>query len=354
MADPDMPDEAMEAEWGTASRALDQSDIDSLFGDADKPAEEGKHVRRGFQALVGGALVGIGRLPTLNIVVDRLAQLLTASFRAFTAENADVNIARVRAIRLGEFLESVELPAMIAVLRIEQWDGYCLVALDPRLIGSAVDLLLGGRRNKPQLIEGRPCTAIERTFIERLIRDVVAPDLKRAFELVGDVDFVFERFESTPSYAAITKLTAAAIGFRADVAMENRGGHIDFLIPYATLDPVHDLLSQEYVGKKQGGDPAFRSHLLGTLPRTTMHIRAIIERRRISAREVLRWRLGSKLLLNHRHDEPIDIECEGLRVLRAHIAEKDGRIALHVSERRIAEDWPDLRAPELPVRRETE
>ena len=39
---------------------------------------------------------------------------------AFTAENADVNIARVRATRLRDFLESVELPAMIAILRIEQ------------------------------------------------------------------------------------------------------------------------------------------------------------------------------------------------------------------------------------------
>lgn len=353
MSGEDSPDDALEAGWGTADRALDQSDIDSLFGDMDKPAAGEDQKRRGFHALVGGALVGIDRLPTLNIIVDRLAQLLTASFRIFTADNADVNIDRVRAIRLKDFLESVDLPAMIAVLRIEQWDGYCLVALDPRLIGSAVDLLLGGRRNKPQLIEGRPCTAIERTFIERLIKEVVAPDLKRAFEMVGDIDFVLERFETTPSYAAITKLSAAAIGFRADVAMENRGGHIDFLIPYATLDPVHDLLSQEYVGKKQGGDPAFRSHLLGTLPRTTMHVRAVIERRRISALEVLRWRPGSKLLLNRRHDEPIEVECEGLPVLRAHIAEKDGHIALHVNERRIAEDWPELKGPELPMPRET-
>jgi flagellar motor switch protein FliM len=336
------PDDDLEAQWGTADRALDQSDIDNLFGDADKSAKDDGQKRRGLQALVGGALVGIDRLPTLNIVVDRLAHLLTASFRVFTADIADVNIDRVRALRLKDFLESVELPAMIAVIRIEQWDGYCLAALDPRLISSSVDLLLGGRRNKPQRIEGRPCTAIERTFVERLVKDVIAPDLKRAFEMVCDVDFVLERFESTPSYAAITKLSAAAIGFRAEVAMEGRGGHIDFLIPYGTLDPVQDLLSQDYVGKKQGGDLAFRSHLLATLPRTTMLLRAVVEQRRISAAEVLQWRVGSKLLLNRRHDEPIDILCEELPVMRAHIAERDGRIALRIDERRLADDWPGL------------
>ncbi len=348
------PDDDLQSGWGTTDRPLDQSDIDTIFGDTVKPAASERQPRRGLQALVGGALAGIDRMPSLNIIVDRLSQLLTASFRVFTADNADVNIDRVRAIRLKDFLESVELPAMIAVLRIEQWDGHCLVALDPRLIGSAVDLLLGGRRNKPQLIEGRPCTAIERTFIERLIKEVVAPDLKRAFELVGEVDFVLERFESTPSYAAITKLSAAAIGFRAEVALESRGGHIDFLIPYAVLDPVHDQLSQEYVGKKQGGDPAFRSHLLGTLPRTNMHLRAVVEQRRISAFEVLGWRVGSKLLLNRRHNEPIDVLCEGLPVMRAHIAEKDGRIALHIDERRIAHDWPVPAQPNSPMPRDAE
>jgi flagellar motor switch protein FliM len=344
-------DEALEPGWDPGDRTLDQNDIDSLFGDSGKPAQSDTQERRGLQALAGGALAGIDRLPTLNIIVDRLAQLLTASFRVFTADNADVSIGRVRAIRLKDFLESVELPAMIAVIRIEQWDGHCLAALDPRLIGSAVDLLLGGRRNKPQLIEGRPCTALERTFVERLIKQVIAPDLKQAFEMVGELDFILERFESTPSYAAITKLSAAAIGFRAEVAMENRGGHIDFLFPYATLEPVHDLLSQEYVGKKQGGDAAFRSHLQGTLPRTTMHLRAVVEHRRISASEVLRWRPGSRLLLNRRHDEPIDVICEGLPVLRAHIAERDGRLALLVDERRIAEDWPGQAVVESPMPR---
>jgi flagellar motor switch protein FliM len=71
-----------------------------------------------------------------------------------------------------------------------------------------------------------------------------------------------------------------------------------------------------------------------------MALRAVIERRRISATEVLRWRVGSTLLLNRHHEEPIDVFCDDLLVLRARMAEQDGRIALHVEERRLAEDWP--------------
>ena len=329
----------LEAEWGAASRALDQSDIDNLFGDTPLPAKEEERPH-GFQALIGGALVGIDRLPTLNIVVDRLAQLMTASMRVFTADNCDVNIDRVKAIRLGEFLGSLTLPTMIAVLRIEQWDGYCLAALDSRLIASIVDVLLGGRRNRPRGIEGRPCTAIERTFLERLINEVVTRDLKRAFELVCEVDFGLDRFESNPTYATIAKPSAASITFRAEITMEGRGGNIDFLIPYATLDPVHAQLVQETVGKRKGGDTAWRSQLHQVLPNANVKLRAVVECRPISALEVLSWRPGSKLLLERRHDEPIDVLCQGLPVASCRIGEKNGRIALHVEERRIAEDWP--------------
>lgn len=332
--------DGLDAEWGVVERSLDQNDIDNLFGDSGAGAGSGPS-RRGFEALIGNVVVGIDRMPMLNIMVDRLAQLMTVRMRGFTGDNADVSIDGIQPCRLKDFLDTVSLPAMIAVLRIEPWEGYCLAALDPKLITSSMDMLLGGRRNRGAPIEGRPYTAIERTFIERLTQDVIARDLKQAFELIADVDFVLERFETTPSYAAVTKLSAAAIMFRAEVAMENRGGHIDFLIPLSSFDPVREQLVEEFVGKRHGGDPAWRAHLAMVLPHAEVPLRAVIEQRPISTAEVMRWRVGSHLVLERRHDEPIDVFCDDLLVLRASIAEKDGRVALCVEDRRLAHDWPD-------------
>jgi flagellar motor switch protein FliM len=265
---------------------------------------------------------------------------MTTSMRKFTADNADVTIDRIRSVRLKDFLGSIALPAMIAVIHIEQWDAYCLAVLDSRLIGSMVDILLGGRRNRAQPIEGRPFTTIERTFVERLVNQVIVHDLKRAFESICEVDFVLDRFESTPSFAAITKLTAAAVTFRAEIMMDGRGGHVDFLIPYSALEPVRDVLAQDFVGKKQGGDLVWRTHLAQELPQTNVRLRAVIARRRMSSTEVAKWRVGSRLVLDCRHDEPIDVFCGDLLVLRARIAEKGGRVALRVEEQHIRDDWP--------------
>jgi flagellar motor switch protein FliM len=327
-------------EWGISERSLDQSDIDNLFGDS-APSIDGGQKRRGMEALITNAVSGIDRMPMLNIMIDRLAQAMTVSMRGFTGDNVDVSIDRVQTCRLKDFLDAVSVPAMIAVLRVEPWDGYCLAALDPRLITSAMDVLLGGGRNRSAPIEGRPYTAIERSFVERLTQEVIASDLKHAFELIGEVDFVLERFETTPSYAAITKASAAAIMFRAEVAMDHRGGHIDFLMPFSTFDPVRELLLEEFGGKKHGGDAVWRSHLSSVLPYAEVELRAVIEQRSISSAEVMSWKVGTRLQLEHRQDEPIDVFCSELLVMRAAIADKDGRIALKVSEKRLASDWPN-------------
>lgn len=332
-------DDKLAAEWAAAAgHQLDQSDIDSLFGEPEAPKQQGP--QRGLGVLVGGA-VRFERLPMLDIVVDRLARAMTTSIRKFTADNADVAIEKTRPVRLGDFLNSISLPAMIAVIRAEQWDGYCLIALDSRLIGSTVDILLGGRKNQLQRIEGRPYTPIERTFVERFTNEVLMKDLKRAFEAVCEADFSLERFEVTPTYAAITKLSATAVTFRAEVMMEgDRGGNIDFLIPLAVLEPVRDVLSQEFVGKKQGGDTIWHSHLIEEVPQANVELRAVVEDRMISLAEVMRWGRGSVLVLNRHDEDSIDLFCEDLLVCRARIAEKDGRVALRVEESRIANDWP--------------
>ncbi|MBO1076059.1 FliM/FliN family flagellar motor switch protein [Roseomonas marmotae] len=337
------PAEDPMADWGAAGMAMGQGDIDSLFGGPDPAATE--TARTGLEALVGGA-VRHEKLPMLDIVVDRLARLLTTSIRKFTADNADAMIDRMRPVRVGAFLDTVTLPAMIGIIRIEEWDGYCLAALDSRLIGSIVDILLGGRRNAVQPIEGRPYTPIERAFVEKFV-GVLTQDMGRAFEAVSPATFRLERFEITPGYALITKPTAAALTFRAEITMEGRGGHIDFLLPYASIEPVRDLLSQEVLGKKVGGDTIWRSHLAEELPRASAELTAVIDSRTMSFAEVARWQPGSVIALDRRPEDNLDVFCQGLLVCRARMAARDDRVVLRVEDCVIEKTWPgDTPVPE--------
>ncbi|MBE7158092.1 MAG: flagellar motor switch protein FliM, partial [Rhodospirillales bacterium] len=150
-----------------AARELNQAEIDSLLG-FDQGGDNAE-VRTGMQRIISSGLVSYERLPMLEIVFDRLVRIMSTSLRNFTSDNVEVGIDNIISLRFGDYLNSIPLPAMLAVFKAEEWDNQGLMVIDSAMIYSIVDVLLGGRRGAASLrIEGRPYTTIERTLVERL------------------------------------------------------------------------------------------------------------------------------------------------------------------------------------------
>ena len=145
--------------------------------------------RTGIRAIINSALVSYERLPMLEIVFDRLVRMMTTTLRNFTSDNVEVSLDNILSIRFGDYLNSIPLPAILAVFRAEELDNYGLLTVDSALIYSIVDVLLGGRRGTAAMrIEGRPYTTIERTLVERMV-EVVLADLPASFEPLCPVTF---------------------------------------------------------------------------------------------------------------------------------------------------------------------
>src|SRR5580700_4994418 len=201
-ADEPAVEDADEAGWetadadghvGGAERILNQDEIDSLLGFdlSDDDASE----RTGIRAIINSALVSYERLPMLEIVFDRLVRLMTTSLRNFTSDNVEVSLDNISSIRFGDYLNSIPLPAILAVFRAEELNNFGLLTVDSNLIYSIVDVLLGGRRGTAAMrIEGRPYTTIERVLVQRMV-EVVLGDAKAAFEPLTPVTFNLDRLE---------------------------------------------------------------------------------------------------------------------------------------------------------------
>jgi flagellar motor switch protein FliM len=258
-----------------AARVLNQAEIDSLlgFGGGENAAEE----QSGIQRVVSAGLVSYERLPMLEIVFDRLVRITSTSLRNFTSDNVEVSIDGIMSLRFGDYLNSVPLPAMLAVFKVEEWDNFGLLVVDSPLIYSVVGVLLGGRRGTAAMrIEGRPYTTIERTLVERLI-GVVLDDVSEAFGPLCTATFRFERLEVNPRFAAISRLSNACVLVRLRVDVEDRGGRVELLLPYATLEPVREMLLQQFMGEKFGRDSIWESHLAEELRHTELSLDVVLD-----------------------------------------------------------------------------
>jgi flagellar motor switch protein FliM len=310
---------------GATGRVLNQDEIDSLLGfDADEN-EDGQ--RTGIRAIINSALVSYERLPMLEVVFDRLVRMMSTSLRNFTSDNVEVSLDNITSIRFGDYLNSIPLPAMLTVFRAEEWDNFGLMTVDSSLIYSIVDVLLGGRRGTAAMrIEGRPYTTIEISLVEEMV-NVVLHDLSASFEPLSPVNFMFERLETNPRFATIARPANAAVLVRLRIDMEDRGGRLELLLPYATLEPIRELLLQMFMGEKFGRDTIWESHLATELWSTDVEIEAVLEQQTLSLGDIMKWEIGSTLMLNSNKDSSVELRCGGIRLLEGRM----GRIGQHIA-----------------------
>ena len=315
-----------------STRVLNQDEIDSLLG-FDEAGDTGSD-RAGIQAILNSALVSYERLPMLEVVFDRLVRMMTTSLRNFTSDNVEVSLDDILSQRFGDYLNSIPLPAMLTVFKAEEWDNFGLMTVDSSMIYSIVDVLLGGRRGTAAMrVEGRPYTTIERTLVERMIHVVLA-DLSAAFDPLSPVTFRFDRLETNPRFATISQPSNAAIVARLRIDMEDRGGRLEILIPFATLEPVRELLLQMFMGEKFGRDSIWETHLAEEMWITEVDLEAVLDTQIMSLSRALSFKVGSKLLLNAGPDSPIVLRCGDQPMLTGKMGRKGNHISIRVDHRR--------------------
>jgi flagellar motor switch protein FliM len=330
-ADPDGWADALggAADASTAS-VLNQAEIDSLLGSGGGsiPGDDGP---TGVQRIINSGLVSYERLPMLEIVFDRLVRIMSTSLRNFTGDNVEVSIESITSLRFGTYLGAIPMPAMLAVVKAEEWDNQGLMVLDSPMIYAIVDVLLGGRRGTAAMrIEGRSFTTIERVLVERLI-EVVLGDLGAAFDPLTPVTFRFERLEVNPRFAAISRLSNAAVLARLRVDLDDRGGRLELLLPYATLEPVRELLLQKFMGEKFGRDSIWETHLAEELWNTEITLDAVLDERTMRLSEVMALVPGSRLELNIGPNMQVALRCGSLTLFEARLGRRKNALAVEIA-----------------------
>ncbi len=303
----DESDADVESSSRGADRVLNQEEIDNLLGFNIEGQIAGE--QSGIRALINSAMVSYERLPMLEIVFDRLVRLSTTSLRNFTSDNVEVSLDSIRSVRFGEYLNSIPLPAILAVFKAEEWDNFGLITVESSLIYSMIDVLLGGGRGIPAIrVEGRPYTTIETNLVRRMI-EIILEDAEQAFQPLSEVTLNLERLETNPRFAAIARPANAAILVEFRVDMEDRGGKVEFLLPYATIEPIRELLLQMFMGERFGRDPIWEGHLATEINSAEVTVDAVLFERELSVSQILNLNVGETLVFDVGPDDPVTIKC---------------------------------------------
>jgi flagellar motor switch protein FliM len=312
-----------------ADRILSQAEIDQSVGFLHH--ELSGTGAGGIRAIVDSGAVFYERLPMLEIIFDRMIRLLSTSLRKFFQDNVEVTLESISSVRFGDYLNSIPLPAQLAVFRAEGWDNSGLVTIDQNLTYATLDLLLGGKRaGAPNRPGGRPFTAIEMRLIQRMV-EIVLGDAELSFQPLSPVRFVVDRIETNPRFATITRPANAAVLIELKLDMEGRGGLLQVLLPYATIEPIRDLLLQSFMGEKLGRDHVWEGHLATEMWQADIEIEAVLHETRLPLKQVLSLEVGDTLMFDARPSDLVTLRCGDWTLTQGRVGRIDHHIAVQVA-----------------------
>jgi flagellar motor switch protein FliM len=166
------------------------------------------------------------------------------------------------------------------------------------------------------------------TLARRMI-EVVLEDTHRAFEPVTPIHFKIERMETNPRFAAISRPANAAILIELRIEMDERGGKIEILLPYATIEPIREQMLQMYMGEKFGRDPIWEGHLATEIFAADVEIQTVMHEVDLPLSRILSMQPGDTVMFDRSPSDPVKLRCGNVELTEGIM----GHIGKHISVR---------------------
>ena len=228
-----------------SSEYLSQDEVDALLrgvnggGETPEPEAPADGVRP-YDIATQERIVR-GRMPTLELINERFARQVRIALFNFMRKSPEIAVGQVRVIKYAEFIRNLVVPTNLNIMALQPLRGNGLIVIEPNLIFGIVDNLFGGDGRFHTRVEGRDFTATEQRIILRLL-EVVNDEYRKAWAPVYPLAPEYVRSEMHTQFASIATPTEIVVETTFTIEMGAVTGKMHVCFPYASVEPLRDLL----------------------------------------------------------------------------------------------------------------
>jgi flagellar motor switch protein FliM len=310
---------------------LNQDEIDALLHGVDSGAVDTQDPAtsrdaRSYDFATQTRIVR-GRMPTLEMVNERLARQLRISIFNMLRRSPDVAVAPIALPKFAEYLPTLQVPTSLNLIRINPLQGTALVILEPKLVFAVVDNFFGGNGRHAK-IEGREFTATEMQVIHMLLNQVFA-GMKDAWTPVMAIEPEYLNSEINPHFANIVTPTEIVVVSRFHIELEGGGGDIHLTIPYSMLEPIKDILKAGMQSDRADKDERWGQTLRNELEDTEVDLVTRMCQAKITLGKLLDLKAGDILPCDF--DGQATVMADGIPILQGEVGQQRGRQVVRVN-----------------------
>ncbi|GIX47061.1 MAG: flagellar motor switch protein FliM [Candidatus Tectimicrobiota bacterium] len=252
-----------------------------------------------------------GRMPTLEILNQKLARLLRAELSSALRRLVDVNAQSVEMLKFGEFLKTLPVPTSMHIFRMPPLRGGALLVIESRLVFALIDSFFGGSGSAQVKIEGRDFTPIEMHMIQRVVH-LVFSQMEKAWAPVVPIRITLERSEVNPQFASIVPASDIVVVVPLEVEMDEARGFMTLCIPYSTLEPVRAKLHAGFQTERLEIDQGWQRHIIRFLKDVEVELSVELGTTELTLQALLSLQAGDILRLDQDCDSDLLVRVEGV------------------------------------------
>lgn len=268
-----------------------------------------------------------GRMPTMEIVNERFSRNLRLGLFNFIRRSPEVSVGGVQVQKYSAFLRELVVPTNFNIMAIRPLRGNGLVVCEPTLLFGVIDSLFGGNGKFHTRIEGRDFSPTEQRVINRLV-EVVAEEYKKAWRGVYPIELAYQRSEMQPQFATIATPSEIVVSTSFTLEIGDITGSLHICIPYATLEPIRDVLYSSVQGDAIEVDRRWVKLLSHEIQAAEVTMVAELAKTDATVEQLLAMQVGDFIELD-RHPS-ITAHVDGVPIFECQYGTHKGKYALRI------------------------
>jgi flagellar motor switch protein FliM len=270
-----------------------------------------------------------GRMPTMEIINERFARNIRIGLFNFIRKSPEISIGSIKVQKYSAFLREIVVPTNFNIVSVRPLRGSGLIVCDPTLVFAVIDALFGGAGKYHTRIEGRDFSPTEQRIIARLV-EVITTEYKKAWQGIYPLELDYQRSEMLPQFANIASPGDMVVVTSFTLEIGDSIGTIHFCIPYATLEPIRDVLYSPMQGEAPELDRRWVDMLKQQLQPAMVELVAELAQAPATVEQLLSFKPGDFIELDLK--QVIQAKVSGVPLFECHYGTSNGRYSLKVDE----------------------
>ncbi len=312
------------------NRQLSQQEIDAVFQNLQSQGGTKATANRAVPFDFKRAdRIAKSQLRAIHFLHETFVRNLVSSLSAYLRSYLSGNLVTVEQLPYSEFLEALPSPTCMVSLSLRPYDGNAVLELNPPLVFSILELLLGGKAKSPTVIQ-REVTEIEQNLLDRLFR-IVVHELAETWKAIAPIEFRIESMETEPQFLQIITPSEAVVAIGIELRIGETVGTMNLAIPSITIKMMRQKFDQQWSVRKVEPGGAEQARMLRMLRPATLLLDARLEGS-IRARQLAEMKSGDVLSFDYPVHRQLECMVNGKPKFKGHIVANNMKLGFQIEE----------------------